>query len=519
MSFRAPLDRGFVDSMTAERPTFSFKTLTQSDKSWSCHVVDGQGRVAVDEDGRLASYRPHPDVPAWLLGETSDGVIHCCVTAQMLSETRSARTSTTNDHDSEPENNRVDDFTFARLTEIATTLSDDEALLATQAVSLGRWHADNRYCARCAAPVAATEAGWASLCTGCGVVEYPRTDPAVIVRVLDGRDRILLGHNTAWPEKRMSLLAGYVDAGETPERTVIRELREEVDLKVTGPRYIGAQPWPGPRSLMLGFEARVEGTPLPTPDSLEIDRAQFFSRAELRAAIATGEVLPPGPASIAHALIHDWLKQPGPDEGDPKADPRGEQSPKANLRDEQSPEANLRDEQAPDEGVPPAPPEPSPRRATDDFDPTNLDGLLDRLATSKFRASFQLSRDDRDLVTVRGMETIREHARNLIGKRLAPANPKKDGKQTPYRGHPVFPAQHATGTCCRSCLLKWHGLPKGQELTECEQDYVVEVICRWIDRQRALPLPPESQRGRHGPNKKRRQRDQGQSTPAQEPLF
>jgi hypothetical protein len=83
--------------------------------------------------------------------------------------------------------------------------------------------------------------------------------------------------------------------------------------------------------------------------------------------------------------------------------------------------------------------------------------------------------------------TLRLHARDLITKRLAPAEPYKDGKQTPYRGHPVFVAQHATATCCRSCLLRWHQIPKGHELTREERGYVVDVICRWIEREVANP--------------------------------
>ena len=83
------------------------------------------------------------------------------------------------------------------------------------------------------------------------------------------------------------------------------------------------------------------------------------------------------------------------------------------------------------------------------------------------------------------MDTIRKHAQDLIGKRLAPAEPVNDGKQTPMRGHPVFIAQHATATCCRSCLEKWHHIPKGRQLTQEQQDYVVDVIMEWIDLQRS----------------------------------
>jgi hypothetical protein len=81
---------------------------------------------------------------------------------------------------------------------------------------------------------------------------------------------------------------------------------------------------------------------------------------------------------------------------------------------------------------------------------------------------------------------IRKHAHDLIAKRLAPAQPRNDGKQTPYRGHPVFVAQHATATCCRSCLERNHEIPKGRDLTNEEQDYVVDVICRWIERERVV---------------------------------
>jgi hypothetical protein len=109
-----------------------------------------------------------------------------------------------------------------------------------------------------------------------------------------------------------------------------------------------------------------------------------------------------------------------------------------------------------------------------------LDARLARITRHRFRARFHVRGRDRAIVDLRGMPTIRKHAEDLIGQRLAPAQPAKDGKQTPYRGHPVFVAQHATATCCRTCLAKWHGIPRGRELEQSERDYVVEAICRWI---------------------------------------
>ncbi|MEU8030038.1 DUF4186 domain-containing protein [Streptomyces sp. NPDC049099] len=116
-------------------------------------------------------------------------------------------------------------------------------------------------------------------------------------------------------------------------------------------------------------------------------------------------------------------------------------------------------------------------------DPGSLDRRLDALARQPFRAKFHLRGRDRATAELKGPATIRWHAYDLIAKRLAPAQPYKDGKQTPYRGHPVFVAQHATATCCRGCLERWHGIPKGRELTRAEHVYVVDVICRWIERE------------------------------------
>ena len=109
--------------------------------------------------------------------------------------------------------------------------------------------------------------------------------------------------------------------------------------------------------------------------------------------------------------------------------------------------------------------------------------LWKRLSQSKFRSSFSMKANDRSYVSEKGMDKVREHACDFIRKRLAPAEIANDGKQTPMRGHPVFVAQHATATCCRGCLEKWHHIPKGRELTETEQEYVVNVIMEWIRRE------------------------------------
>ena len=118
--------------------------------------------------------------------------------------------------------------------------------------------------------------------------------------------------------------------------------------------------------------------------------------------------------------------------------------------------------------------------------------LFDRLAQSKFRSSFYLKEKDKAYAADKGREKIEKHAQDFIHMRLAPAVIPNDGKQTPMKGHPVFLAQHACACCCRGCLEKWHGIPKGRELTSEEQEYVVDVLMTWIDRQMEGYKPPEA---------------------------
>ena len=109
--------------------------------------------------------------------------------------------------------------------------------------------------------------------------------------------------------------------------------------------------------------------------------------------------------------------------------------------------------------------------------------LFERLGNSRFRSSFHLKQKDIDYINEKGLDTIRKHAEDFIAKREAPAYIPNDGKQTPMRGHPVFIAQHATATCCRGCIEKWHKFPQHRELTKTEQEYLISVIMEWINRQ------------------------------------
>ncbi|MBE1874696.1 NAD(+) diphosphatase [Myceligenerans pegani] len=181
--------------------------------------------------------------------------------------------------------------------------------LAVEAVGLANWHADHAHCPRCGEPTEIGEAGWARRCTADDLIHYPRTDPAVIMAVVDADDRLLLGRSTSWPPGRMSVLAGFVEPGESAEHAVAREAMEEAGIVVGRIEYRGSMPWPMPRSLMLGYRARAETTEL-RPDGDEVTDLRWFTRAELAAALADGNLQLSSRALIGRVLIEEWYGRP-----------------------------------------------------------------------------------------------------------------------------------------------------------------------------------------------------------------
>ena len=155
-------------------------------------------------------------------------------------------------------------------------------------------------------------AGYSASCAVCGLVVYPQTHPAVIMCVSDG-EQILLGRQASWPEKRWSLLAGFIEPGESPEQTVVREVREESGVDVMHVRYVASQPWPMPMALMLGFEAYAPVQPISISE--ELQAASWYGRAQLRELIASGDLLLPDALSISRSLIVRWLDA-GPEHRD-----------------------------------------------------------------------------------------------------------------------------------------------------------------------------------------------------------
>lgn len=113
----------------------------------------------------------------------------------------------------------------------------------------------------------------------------------------------------------------------------------------------------------------------------------------------------------------------------------------------------------------------------------NYEIMLNKLSKSKFRSSFHLNKKMKQYISEKGLDKIKEHGYDFINKRLKPKNVLNDGKQTPYRGHPIFIAQHACGCCCRGCLEKWHKINKNKELTNIEVDYIVNLLMKWIEKE------------------------------------
>ncbi|WP_203567020.1 NAD(+) diphosphatase [Aestuariimicrobium ganziense] len=186
----------------------------------------------------------------------------------------------------------------------ASGLSSEQHQVVMAATAILAWHDTEPRCERCHGQTVPVDGGFSRRCLDCGRLVFPRTDPAMIVAVVDEDDRLLLGHQLTWPTGRASLLAGFTEAGESVEAAVVREVGEESQLQVTALRYLVSQPWPFPRSLMLAFVARASGEPV--ADGVELEWVRWFGRSDYERALGSGIVLPPGPGSVARRVIEAW---------------------------------------------------------------------------------------------------------------------------------------------------------------------------------------------------------------------
>ena len=297
--------------MTSERPlphvalsahAHNRMGLRRTDEAWLAErMSDPATRVLVVAGNRLrpvggqvvwVSPDQAPDGTRVLLGERDD-VVHVAVVVA-------------------PEVAPGGAEEWVPLRSVLTLLAEeapDQAPLLMHAIGLAEWHHATRFCPRCGGALESRAAGHELRCSQCGRAQFPRTDPAVIMAITHGDEEdeaILLGRNGAWPPGRWSTLAGFCEPGETLEDAVRREVEEEVGVRVGEVRYFGSQPWPLPASLMLGFTGRAETTEIDV-DGSEIEEARWWTRAELEAAVGSGEMAVPRGISISSSLIESWF--------------------------------------------------------------------------------------------------------------------------------------------------------------------------------------------------------------------
>ncbi len=200
-----------------------------------------------------------------------------------------------------------DDASFVELRSIMTQLSARDAELVATAKAVLHWHLSHQFCARCGSRSAMGQGGWIRTCPACAAQHFPRTDPVVIMLVTHGNS-VLLGRSPGWPEGMFSLLAGFVEPGETVEAAVRREVLEEAGVRCGPVSYLASQPWPFPASLMIGMRAEALGTDL-TIDPDEIESARWVTREEMVSAFAGlhPEIKASRPGAIAHFILRNWL--------------------------------------------------------------------------------------------------------------------------------------------------------------------------------------------------------------------
>ena len=299
---RLALSRSTVDRATPQRADGAWVEAAWEDPSSRVLVVSDSQALVRSVDGRpelvFVSSAEAPEGTKFLLGVDADDVAYFGVSVPGgASRVRSGE----------------DDVQPMSLRQVGALLSDRDAGLLTHAVALANWHDTHTHCPRDGTPTVPAPAGHLTTCPTDGSEHFPRLDPAVIMLVTDPGDRCLLARNALWPKGRMSVLAGFVEPGESAEHAVAREVFEETAITVGHIRYLGSQPWPMPRSLMLGFQAAAPAGQRITVDAEEIGEARWFTREEMLAAIGTGELALAPTSSIARRLIEFWYGGELPD--------------------------------------------------------------------------------------------------------------------------------------------------------------------------------------------------------------
>lgn len=202
----------------------------------------------------------------------------------------------------------TDDQAFLELRAVMSQITPQDAGNAATARGIWAWHESHKFCAKCGQTSVVAQAGWQRTCTKCDTHHFPRTDPVVIMLITNGNE-VLMGRSPNWPEGMYSLLAGFMEPGESIESAVRREVFEEAGIAVGDVGYIASQPWPFPASLMIGCWGRAISTKI-NIDPVEIEDAQWVTREDLMAAQHEDnpKIKPARKGALAHHLIHMWLR-------------------------------------------------------------------------------------------------------------------------------------------------------------------------------------------------------------------
>ena len=312
---RLALARETVDRATERRADPAWLAAAWADPRTRVLVVNaGKALVRFTEGGAELVFISPAEAPPgvrFLLGVDRAGIVYFGMDAPLGRATWDGQRAA--DGAREAREAREAGVRPRSLREVGSLLGDRDAGLLTHAVALSNWHDTHTRCPICGTPTTVNPGGHSTTCPKDGTEHFPRTDPAVIMLVTDPADRCLLAHNKAWPERRVSILAGFVDPGESAEHAVIREVKEEAGITVGRVTYLGSQPWPMPRSLMLGFHAFAEGGQDIRVDAEEIGDARWYTREQLLESLRARELALPPPVSIAHQIIEAWYGGELPD--------------------------------------------------------------------------------------------------------------------------------------------------------------------------------------------------------------
>jgi NAD+ diphosphatase len=288
------LARGTVDRASLRRRDPDLLVMLLKDPlTRVVELVAGKARVLESDHGSALFLRspgaPDLDRLAVFLGQDDEGTAYVGVVGDTQEPAPTAPWRT--------------------LRDVGALLSDRDAGLFVTMQGLANWHVSHTHCSSCGSTTEPDQAGWIRRCTRDGTEHYPRTDPAVIMAVTDRADRLLLARSPSWPEGRFSVLAGFVEPGESLEAAVAREVLEEVGVVVEQVRYLGNQPWPFPSSLMVGFITRALDSTLRL-DGDEIAEAFWVTREELREMVLDGRFALSPTVSIARRMIEHWYGGP-----------------------------------------------------------------------------------------------------------------------------------------------------------------------------------------------------------------